>query len=260
MRSVAIRDLKQVFTRSEVWRQLAFNDTRSKYRLSTLGTIWITMSTAVLVLTIGIIYGQFFGQDMSEYLPYFAVGYIIWTYIASVVNEASTTLVSSSGWIKAANLPIVFYVMRMLHRNLIVLLHNLVIIVLMWIVLALPLSWSALLVIPALLMIHIFLAGASIIISIICVRYRDIPPMIGAITQVFFFATPIIWYPEQLKFGRALIDFNPVGYLLAIARDPLLGRPVSGFDWLVAATIVAVTVAGAAWVYVRYRSRVVYWV
>ncbi len=128
----AVRDLRDVVACSTMWSALAQADIRSKYRLSTFGSLWITMTTGAMVLAIGLFYGQFFGQDMHSYLPYFTASYITWSFIASVFGEASTTLIGSGNLIKSSQMPIVFHIMRMMQRNLIIALHNAIVLAAIW--------------------------------------------------------------------------------------------------------------------------------
>ncbi len=253
-------DLQQTATNSHVWRALAFADIRSKYRFSTLGTLWITLSTGIMSVSIGLIYGQFFGQDVSTYLPYFTAGMIFWTFMASVANEATQSLIQSGTWIKGSSLPISFYIMRMLQRNFIILLHNLIILVLVWLWFRWPLTLGALMAIAGLVLVYMSLIGVSVVIAFACVRYRDIPPMIGALTQFVFFASPILWHAENLKFGRLLLTLNPITYLIEVVRDPLLGKPVSLETWLISFMLAVLSLVAAALVYARYRNRIAYWV
>ena len=258
--SRAWADLQATASNSRVWRALALADIRSKYRLSTFGTLWITLSTGVMAVSIGLIYGQFFGQDISTYLPYFATGMVLWTFMASVANEATQALISSGTWIKGASLPISFYVMRMLQRNFIILLHNVIIVALVWLWFQWELTPAAALSIVGVVIVYAFLVGAAIIISFLCVRYRDIPPMVGAITQFVFFASPIMWFPDKLKVGHLLVTLNPVAYLIAVSRDPLLGRPVPLETWAIAVALAVISLALGAAIYARYRNRIAYWV
>jgi ABC-type polysaccharide/polyol phosphate export permease len=108
--------------------------------------------------------------------------------------------------------------------------------------------------------LYVTLIGWSVVIAFACVRYRDIPPMVGALTQFMFFASPILWVPEQLKVGTLLLWLNPVTYLVAIVRDPILGRPVPFLTYVIAAGIAATSIALAYVVYRRFRDRVAYWV
>jgi len=256
----ALRDLRDVIVRSTIWSSLAYADIRSRYRLSTFGSLWITMTTGALALAIGLFYGQFFGQDMHSYLPYFTASFITWTFIASVLGEASLTLVGAGNLIKSSQMPIVFHVLRMLHRNLIVFLHNAIVLVAIWPFVRWSLYPSAVLSVAGVVLLYLFLVGVSVIIAIICVRYRDVPPLIQVLIQFLFFLTPIIWYPEQIKFGAELLKFNPVTYMLMIVRDPILGRPVEIQTWIIAIGLSAASLLAGSLMYVRFRRRIAYWV
>jgi len=111
----AKQDLRQILTHNHVWRALAAADIRSKYRMSTLGSFWITLATGTLALSIGLIYGQFFGQDIHNYLPYFTVSYITWMFIATVLNDCSNSLIAAGNLIKSSQMPIVVRAAQ-LHR------------------------------------------------------------------------------------------------------------------------------------------------
>jgi ABC-type polysaccharide/polyol phosphate export permease len=256
----AVRDLRDVVVRSTIWSSLANADIRSKYRLSTFGSLWITLTTGALALAIGLFYGQFFGQDMYSYLPYFTASYITWTFIASVIGEASLTLVGAGNLIKSSQMPIVFHILRMLQRNLIVFLHNAIVIFAIWPFVRWSLHPSAVLSLAGLVLLYLFLVGTSAIIAIICVRYRDVPPLIQVLIQFLFFLTPIIWYPEKIRFGTELLKFNPVTYMLMIVRDPILGRPVEIQTWIIAFCLSAASLIAGSFMYVRFRRRIAYWV
>lgn len=253
-------DLKRLFTQSHIWRALAFADIRSKYRLSQLGTLWISFSTGITAVIIGGVYGGIFGIEINKYLPYFVVGMVIWTWITSSLNEATSAMLSASSLIKASNLPIAFHVMRVIQRNFIVLLHNTLIVLLVWLWFRWSIDFSIFLSVIGLALVYIFSVGVALVVSMACVRYRDIPPMIAAGTQFLFFVTPILWYPEQLKVGNFVLSLNPIYYLITVTRDPILGRPVSIEMWFIAAVIAFGALAVGLANYVRYRDRVAYWV
>jgi ABC-type polysaccharide/polyol phosphate export permease len=256
----AKEDLKQAVVRVPLWNALAVSDIRSKYRLSTLGSLWITCTTGALALAIGLIYGQFFGQNIHDYLPYFTTTYIIWIFISSVIGEASTTLIGAGNLIKSSQMPIVFHVLRMLQRNLIIAGHNAVVVALIWPFIRWHVGPEVLLSILGILLLYCFLAGGAVAIAIVCVRYRDIPPLIQVLIQFLFFVSPVIWQPEQLRFGTFVLVLNPVAYMLAVIRDPVLGRDVSLGTWLIAAALAVASLMAGALMYLRFRGRIAYWV
>jgi ABC-type polysaccharide/polyol phosphate export permease len=255
----AVRDLVQVVTRSRTWRLLASADIRSRYRRTTLGPFWITITTGTMAVGIGVIYGQFFGQNVVSYLPYLTAGLIIWWFISSTLVEGANAFISASSLIKSSTLPIAFHVMRGVQKNMIVLLHNLLIIAAEWIFIRWPIGWSVFLSVLGIALMFVFLSAAGTVLAIVCVRYRDVPQMVQAVTQFLFFASPVIWYPESLRFGHLILYLNPVSHFLAVTRDPLLGRAVHLEDWALASAWTVASVVAAVALYIRYRDRIAYW-
>jgi lipopolysaccharide transport system permease protein len=91
-------------------------------------------------------------------------------------------------------MPIVFHVLRMLRRNLIVFLHNAIVLIAIWPFVRWSLYPSAVLSVAGAVLLYLLLVGASVIIAIICVRYRDVPPLIQVLIQfsVFFDADHLV--------------------------------------------------------------------
>ena len=84
---------------------LARSDIRQRYRRSTLGPFWITISTGVMIACLGFIFGKIFKSPISEFLPFLAAGLILWGFISQVITEATTVFVSSEAIIKQLPIP-----------------------------------------------------------------------------------------------------------------------------------------------------------
>lgn len=246
-------------TRHVTWRALAAGDIRSKYRRTFLGPWWITATNAVTALIMGLVAGRFLGADMKTYLPHFMVSMTIWNFINSSLAEACFTMINAGGMIKAVDMPILIHVMRMVQRNFIIFLHNAAIIPIIWLFYRWDIHPGMLLAIPGIAIVYVFVVSASMIISMICVRYRDVPPIMTSLLQVLFFISPIIWIPTQIRGGELIILFNPIAYLLSVTRGPIMAVSPGLTIWLGAIGIVAALTAAMAYIYTRYRSRVVYW-
>jgi lipopolysaccharide transport system permease protein len=246
-------------TRHVTWRALAAGDIRSKYRRTLLGPWWITATNAFTALIMGLVAGRFLGADMKTYLPNFMVSMTIWGFISSSIGESCYTMINAGGMIKAVDMPILIHVMRMVQRNLIIFLHNIAVIPFIWLVYPWHVGIVAILSVVGLLIVYVFVVSVSVIVSMICVRYRDIPPIVAAILQLLFFISPIIWSTSQVKGDDLILTLNPIAHLLAITRDPIMGVRPSLTNWVGALGSVAVLTAAMVYIYTRYRTRVVYW-
>ena len=67
-------------------------------------------------------------HHLRTYLPYLAIGLILWGYISGAISEGCQTFLGAEGIIQTVPLPYSVHAYRAVFRNLIVLAHSLVII------------------------------------------------------------------------------------------------------------------------------------
>lgn len=247
-----------------LWRlalTLGWFDIRLRYRGSMLGPFWLTLSTAVMVAALGVLYSRLFNMELHDYLPFLALSLVLWGVLSTVIGEACTCFTSAEGTIRSMRMPFTLHPMRVVVRNLIVLGHNVVVILAVYFWFNNWPGWHALMAIPALLLWLIDGLAVCFLLGPIGARFRDIPPIIASVIQIAFFVSPIIWKPELLK-GTALelLWLNPFFTLLEIVRGPMLGETVTLHVWASALGYSAVLI-GLAWVlFSRTRARLAFWV
>lgn len=240
---------------------LAKSDIRQRYRRSSLGPFWITISTGVMITMLGVIFGNIFKSPIAEFLPFLAAGLIIWGFVSQVIMDATTVFVSSEAIIKQLPIPFFSHVLRMVARNFYIFLHNIVIFPIVCVIFRISPKLELLCILPGLIILIINLLWVALLIGIICTRYRDLTQVVASCLQIAFYVTPIIWLPTLLpsKTGTMLLDPNPFYHLLQIVRDPLLNQSPSMLNWFF-----SILLAVAGWlttliVFNRYRTRIAYW-
>jgi lipopolysaccharide transport system permease protein len=259
LHKLMVTDIYQGLISIHVWNYLGLHDIRQRYRRSVLGPFWFTLTTAIFVTFIGILYSTLFKQELSSYLPHLAVGIVVWQYIATVSNEGCTVFTDSGHLIKQVNLPLTVHVMREVWRNFIIMLHSFPVIIFVLIVFKSSINVSIIALPFGLMAIMFFGLLMGIILGVLGTRFRDIPPIVANLVQVAFFFTPIIWVPELLK-GRAWVaGFNPMFHLVEVVRAPMLGKgiPVVSFIWVFALLVLGFFLAQL--LMKRYGHRVPYW-
>jgi ABC-type polysaccharide/polyol phosphate export permease len=260
--STAGREALEMLARAEQWSTLAWNDIKLRYRRTTLGPLWITLGLSATVLSVGILYGVLFGNELTEYLPYFSAGLIVWTFLASAVNDGCTVFLGAAALIRAIPVPLVVHVYRMLARHLLVLAHNLLVIIGFWLILRWPLDASFLLFIPGLALNVIVVVGLALFFGILAARFRDVQLIVSMLLQLIFLITPIMWQTKSLR-GSAtsyVAEFNPVYHLIEILRQPLLNQAPTSASWAISCAVAAGSLALGVAFYARYRHRVPFWV
>lgn len=239
---------------------LGWLDIRLRYRGSVLGPFWLTLSTGIMVGALGYLYAGIFHTDIHDYLPFLALSMVLWAFVSTIVGEACTAFTEVEGVIRAVRMPFFLFAIRALIRNILVLAHNVIVIVVVFAVFRLWPGWHALLAVPGLLLWCIDSLGLVLLLGAFCARFRDIMPIVASIMQIAFFITPVIWKPEQLGHGVRLLPFNPFFDLLEVVRAPLLGTLPSMEVWLGAALYSLVMICVAWGFFTRARGRIAFWV
>src|SRR5262249_21769686 len=155
-----------------------------RYRRSALGPFWITISMAIFVVLLGVIYSQLFHQDIAVFLPYIAVGLITWGFISGTSTEACNQFIENTAIIRQLHLPFTIYAMRMIWRSFIVFLHTVVLIIPIGLIFHIHTGWTALLVFPGVLLVMLNQIWASIVIGIIATRFRDTAQLVATGFQI----------------------------------------------------------------------------
>lgn len=262
--SAVREELLEMFAHFELWSMLAWSDTKLRYRRTRIGPFWVTISTGFTVLSVGLVYGHLFGLPTTEgqagYVPYFAAGIIVWGFINATLSEGCTVFVQSAGLIKALRIPLLLHVFRMMARNIVLVAHNAVILILLWLVLQWHLGPGVLLAFAGFAILTSTLFGLVLVLGVFCARFRDIQQIVAAILQLMFLLTPIIWPPSGLKGKTELIyKLNPLYHLIEVVRAPLLGQTVEPLTWIVAIASAALALAAGLAVYARFQRRIAYW-
>lgn len=222
----AYNDLAEGLHKWPMWSYFAWNDIKQKYRRSIIGPLWITLSLGVTIVAMGGLFGTLFGQPMREFLPYMAVGMILWSFIQTTITEATMLLPLNEGIIRQIKMPYSMHMMRLVWRNLLLMAHNAVVVVLIFVIFGMMPHWHALFLPLFLLMVIINCLAAAFVIAMICVRFRDVAQIVVVVLQIVFFLTPIVWKKESLSRFQWILDLNPLTHMLNIIRAPLMGMAV----------------------------------
>lgn len=258
--SLAIADMASAVRQRRLWLRLGWNDIMQRYRRSVLGPLWLTVSMAIMIVSLGLLYAQIFQSQIDDFLPFLCVGFLVWGYFSSFLTEAGLLFVGSETYIKQIKLPYVLYVCRATWSKVIIFAHNFVIYLG---VMAYFHDWpgaNALLAVPGFLLLTINGALVTLFIGMVSARFRDIPQVIGSLVQILFFITPIMWKSEQLKDRTFIADWNPFYHLIQIVREPLLGDIPTASTYVVVITMTLINLVAIGLFFGRFRERISYWV
>jgi homopolymeric O-antigen transport system permease protein len=249
--------------RWELWGRLGWLEVKRRYRRTTLGPFWSSLTLLVFVIVMGSVGSGLLGRDSSEYLPFLVAGLVTWTMVSTIINESGSAFTYGAQLIRQMNFEYSVLAYALVWRNFIGFLHNLCVYLLIMLI-YMPqalVSWQLLLLIPALMLLMLNGVWIALVIGTLTARFRDIQQIVQSVVQVAMFVTPLFWSPDSLSGPRRIIfvGLNPLYHLLEIVRDPLLGRPPSLNSYIAAVIITVVGWTMAFVVYGQFRKRIAYW-
>ncbi len=252
-------DLKDSCSKWKLWSYLGWNDIKMRYRGSILGPFWITASMTIFIFAFSLVYSRLFHQSLTDYVPFFTAGYLVWLLISSVLIESCNVYVEAASFITEIKLPYTMYIFRMAWRHVIIFFHNALVYTAVVILFKVPITWNILLIFPGLLLVVLNLISIGLILSILGTKYRDISQLVVSFVQVAFFVTPISWSPTLLN-NSIIITYNPLNYFVELVRAPLLGHTSSLMAWEIS-IIISVFVFSCAFVlFSRLRRNIPFWI
>ena len=242
---------------------LAVQDLKQTYRRSVLGQLWITIGMAVLIASIGLVFGLILGAELNSYLPFLASGIIIFSLIQGIVNEGSQSFITAEAMIKQSNTPLITHHLRVIFRVFFTFAHNIVIFPFVLLFTGNAFSREVFLFPLGLLLAILATGGLGLLMSVVATRFRDIPPIVNAAMTVAFYVSPVIWSPDDINddsIAHVLLGLNPFYHLLQVARMPLLGQLPTDINWLLSLAAVLVFWTLGLIALGSSRKKIVFWV
>lgn len=256
----SIKDISASIKSWHLWTTLGWLELRQRYKRSIVGPFWITLSMAVLIIALGVIYGELFKLEVKEYLPMLAIGLVFWNFISGVINEGCVTFISSASFISQLPTRKFIYIMQMLWRNFMMLCHNIVIVIIVLLIFN----------VFSLKTFPFFIIGFAIVLAnliwiatlfaIISVRFRDFPQMVMSFMQVVFYITPILFSGTMLAKYSLLLKLNPFAWFIEIIRSPLVGKFPAAYCYYNSIILFVVGVLVTLFVFGKCKDRIAYWV
>jgi lipopolysaccharide transport system permease protein len=243
----------QLINVGELWRSrellyfLTWRDIKIRYKQTVLGSAWAVLQPALMMVVFTIFFSHMANVPAGE-LPYpvfVYAGLLPWTFFATAVSNASSSVVGSERLITKIYFPrltIPFAAVAAAVVDFLVASG-----LLLLLMLGSGLSPGAgLLAAPLIFaIVALMAAGVGTLLAGLNVAYRDFRYVVPFLMQLWMFATPTV-YMEPGAGGRfsGLLAANPMVAPVAAFRSALLGGPIPWGSLALSAASAAVLFVG----------------
>jgi ABC-type polysaccharide/polyol phosphate export permease len=201
--------------------RLAWFDVLVRYKKSYIGPFWYTITNFCGVIVFSIVWAGLVGENLEVFVPKLTVGLILWQMISGVLTESPRLLTDNVSLLRNIKIPFWFLTLRLISRQFINFLHNLILIVVVFAYYNINIGIGVVYALVGLFFLIIQLLLVAQILAGIGARYRDVRFAMDTFVPFLFFVSPIFFKSESV--ANNIMWYNPVSYMIEVVREPLLG-------------------------------------
>jgi lipopolysaccharide transport system permease protein len=227
-----------------------------RYRQTYLGALWVLIQPLLMAVVFTIFFGMLarVPTDGVPFAVFFMIGLVFYNNAVKIFNEGGMSIVANSGLVQRIYLPRATFPISVSLASLVDFAFTFLalLVVMLWYSIE---PTGAIIIIPLLLAISFTTAlGMAFWVASLSAAYRDLHIMLPFLSQVWMFASPIIYSVSVIPdWALPFYYVNPLALVITEARWALTGSaPAPLFAWFE-----AIAVAGALIVtgYLMFRSR-----
>ena len=245
------RDLKA--SRELAWRLMA-RDISARYRQSYLGVLWAFLSPITTALIFVVLNRQKvinIGVTDVPYPVFVMFGTVLWQLFAESINAPLNAVNSNRSILTKINFPREALVLSGMGQILFDLGIKSLILIAVFVIFQVPLTWGVLLAPFAILMLMLLGIALGLLIAPIGTLYQDVSAAMSVIISIWFFVTPVIYPPPQRWPVSLLSTLNPVSPFLSGARDLATKGTLDDPILFVVVSVLTLLVLILAWILYR---------
>lgn len=233
---------------------------KTRYVRTTLGPLWETLATTIFIGFAGFLWSKIFKINLTDFLPHLFSGMVIWKFYSSVIIMSSVNYMENAALIKSIKHEYIIHNLKSCTRDILVFLHNIPLcLIIVFYFNGITLNLFYLFVSIPIVLLSCFCI--SYLMSLICLRFRDLNYLTQSLIQLVFFFTPILWKPDQLgpKAEMFIVYPNIIYHYVEILRAPIMGYSPTLLNYTMTVSFTLILVIFTNFCYKKYNRRIPYW-
>ena len=247
-RTTIFKTLNKICKEFPIAHELGFRfaerNIRARYRQSLLGILWALvppLATAAIWIFLNqknIVNLQYTG---SNYPLFVITGTMLWSVFSSAVIMPIQTLQANAPILVKVNFPRESLLITAFYEIVFNTVITFIIVVAEMIIFKVPLTATALLFFPAVLLLILLGMCFGLMVLPLALLYKDVQFALPVFLQLAMYATPVVYASTKYDGALSFLNINPVTPVLTSGRDWLLGIS-SHPDFMVLGLITLITI------------------
>ncbi len=252
-------DLRELFHYRDLIYFMVLRNIKVAYAQSVGGLAWAFVQPAVQVLIFSLVFGGLL-QLPSDGVPYplfSAVAVIPWTYMATVMNLGSSSLVANSGMLGKVYFPRLIYLLNPVIGGLVEFGISVFLIAAVLLYYGQPMTQQLFLLPLVFILMLAVPFSIALWMSSLTIRFRDFQIIMGHLMRALIYFVPVMYSSAEISpEWRSLYIINPLVGVIEGYRACLLGSPVY-WDSLIYSACVTTVLLVTGSLYFRRMERII---
>ena len=222
-------------------KELVTKGIKLKYRRSYLGLVWTLLEPLLTTMVLTVVFGKILGKGDATYPVYILCGRLVFSCFSSTSKIAMRSIRANQAMIKKIYVPKYLYPLSAIIYNYILFLLSLIVLAALCIVLRVQMTWHIIEIFIPLTILLILCVAAGLILSTVCVFFRDLEYLWSVGLMIIMYASAIFYKPGKLlKSGFGwILKCNPLYLLIHNFRQAVFGMPMN-MKFLAASIVFAI--------------------
>ncbi len=199
---------------------LATTDFKLRYFGSVLGYLWSLVRPLLFFAVLFVMFTKVFhaGAGVPHYAVYLLTSIMLWTFFIETTAGSVQCLLTREGLLRKMRFPRLVIPLSVGLTAMFNLAINFIVVFAFALATGVTPRVGWLELIPLVLLLSTLAVGVGMLLSVLYVRFRDVQPIWDVVTQVLFYASPIIYtaakYREVSVKTEHLAMINPIAAIL----------------------------------------------
>ena len=257
-----------VYQSRELLWNLTLRELRTKYRRSFLGWAWSMLNPLSQIIIYGFVFGTLLGavapvgvpSGLDNFALWLLCGLLPWNFFSLITSLGLGAVSANAGLVRRVAFPReVLVFSNVLHACVQFSIEMTLLFIVLLIAGSPFLPWLPVVVLTSVLL-AVFATGVAMALSVLAVYFRDVSYLWAIVTQVWFWATPIVYSPSLLEteapqWVNNVLKLNPLNGFVEVYRRLLYDAAAPGWKTMLGLVVISLVSLTVGWAIFYRMSR-----
>lgn len=239
-----MKTIKELYAYRQMIFSLVKRDLRGRYKGSFLGFLWTFLNPLLQLCVYTLVFSVIMKFGIEKYYIFLFVALVPWLFFGTCLTTGASCILSQQDMVKKIYFPREVLPVSFVISQFINMLLTFIIIFIVLFISGIGLNLVTIMYLPIIMIIEFILAlGITMLTSALTVYFRDLEYILGIISMVWMYLTPIIYSQDSIPQNfLPILRLNPMTPIIIAYRDILYYSQMPELETLYQAGLFGVSI------------------